>query len=111
MPLQIEEPKPDTIELDENKLLDYEPGRDGEPGLHVACIEGTACAVGDEILGAGETLYTSEDGDVVIKTEYAAGFLVNDKYFKTINVDPAVIDLFYDLDDQSDGGGECTFVP
>ena len=108
MPFQIKEPKPGDVEVDENKLFNYEQGREGEPGLHVACIEGTACAVGDEIIAAGETLYTSENGDVVVKSEYAAGFLVNDKYFKTINIDPAVMDLLFDPDNGAGTAGECT---
>jgi hypothetical protein len=108
MPFEIDEPRPHEVELDEADLFDYGQAPEGADGLHVACLEGTACAVGDEILAAGESVYTSEDGTTVIRTEYAAGFLVNDKYFKTINVPPEVLDLLYDVDAAEGAVGECT---
>lgn len=110
VPFDIEEPKPGDVEFDEEKFFNYEQGREGDPGLHVACLEGTACVVGDDTIAAGETIYTSEDGQVVVKSEYAAGFLVNDKYFKTINIPTDVIDLLFDPD-AGGGGGECTVAP
>jgi hypothetical protein len=105
MPFEIEEPQPQDVNADE---VEFGEGREGADGLHVGCLEGVACVVGDEILGAGESLYTTEDGETVIRTEYAAGFLVNDKYFKTINVPPDVLDLLYDLDAAGGAVGECT---
>ena len=112
MPQSIPEPKPDEVEVDEQNLFNFQESPEGDPGLHVACLDGTACVVGDEIVGAGEMVYTSDDGNVVIKSQYAAGFLVNDKYFKTVDVPPEVIDLLYEPG-SGDGGGdeqprECT---
>ena len=108
MPFEIEEPRPNEVDLDEDALFEYGQSQEGADGLHVACLEGTACAVGDEILAVGEGLYTSEDGTTVIRTAYAAGFLVNDKYFKTIDVPPDVLDLLYNLDAADGAVGECT---
>ena len=105
MPFLIEEPRPDTVDVDD---VEFGQGQEGDDGLHVACLEGTACAVGDEILAAGESVYNSDDGETVIRTAYAAGFLVNDKYFKTINVPPDVLDLLYDVDSPGGAVGECT---
>ena len=108
LPSPIQEPRPDEVDVDEDDLFEYGEGQEGDDGLRVACLEGTACAVGDEILAAGESLYTSADGTTVIRTAYAAGFLVNDKYFKTINVPPDVLDLLYDVDAPGGAVGECT---
>ncbi|MEM7543306.1 MAG: FecR domain-containing protein [Pseudomonadota bacterium] len=113
-PVPFDESQMDGVIINEEQLFDTGAGRDGEPGLHVACIEGTACAVGDDILAAGESSYTSSDGDVQVRTEYAAPFLVEDKYFRTVTLPADVIDHVFNPDsdyDAEDPGsnppGEC----
>lgn len=105
MPRAIPEPRPDEVDIDESRLFRYDETREGEPGLHVACIEGTACAVDDEILAAGESYYEDEDGNVAIRARYVAKFLYEDEYFRFISADND--DLGSILDGDPDVGGEC----
>ncbi len=44
---------------------------------------------------------------MVVKAEYTPAFIVEDGYFKTLDVDPTVMDLMFDPA-TGGGGAECS---
>ena len=129
MPFEVEEPRPNDVEVEDFGAAESEvverggvggaqgdsgsgsSGRandldEGKSGLYLACIDGTGCSMDGELIGAGETLYTGGDG-VVVKAEYTPAFIVEDGYFKTLDVDPTVMDLMFDPA-TGGGGAECS---
>ncbi|MGR8949841.1 MAG: FecR family protein [Gammaproteobacteria bacterium] len=107
IPTPVEEPKPEDVEIDEEKFLDAETPQEPERGLYVACHEGH-CLLGDVSLGEGETAFKSDSGGETTRFEIIPQFLDNDVYFKTLNIDTGVLDILGGEADPS--VQECTFL-
>lgn len=94
LPDEITEPRPEEVELDEELLLASEDPDIPEVGLYLACHEGH-CLMGEVPLGEGEAAYSSGEGQAVpTRFEIIPQFLTEDPYFKTVDIDPGVLDIF-----------------
>ena len=94
LPADIREPKPEEVELDEDLLLAVVEPDEADKGLYLACHEGH-CLMGEVSLGGGETAYKSEGGDTPpVRFEIIPQFLAEDPYFKTVDLDGDVLEIF-----------------
>ena len=94
LPSNIREPKPEEVELDEELLLAVVEPQEAEKGLYLACHEGH-CLMGEVSLGGGETAYKGEGSDAPpVRFEIIPQFLAEDPYFKTVDLDGDVLEIF-----------------
>ncbi|MGR9093431.1 MAG: hypothetical protein ACU85U_22895, partial [Gammaproteobacteria bacterium] len=105
LPIRVPEPRPESIDIDEEAMLGTAEQDEPDEGLYLACHEGY-CLLGDTPLGEGETAFSSGEGDEPIRLELIPRFLDDDPYFGTVNVDPDVLDVGIE-NPVLPGGEEC----
>ena len=106
LPGNIEEPRPEDVEIDEDLLLAFTDPDVSETGLYLACQEGH-CLMGEVPLGEGEAAFKGEGANAKpVRFELIPQFLTEDPYFKTVDIDPEVFDVFGAINDPT--ALECT---
>ena len=106
LPGEIEEPRPEDVEIDEDLLLAFSDPDVSETGLYLACQEGH-CLMGEVPLGEGEAAFKGEGPDAKpVRFELIPQFLTEDPYFKTVDIDPEILDVFGVANDPA--ALECT---
>ena len=83
----------EDVGIEELLLAVVEP-EEAEKGLYLACHEGH-CLMGEVSLGGGETAYKGEGSDAPpVRFEIIPQFLAEDPYFKTVDLDGDVFEIF-----------------
>ena len=94
LPESIREPKPEEVELDEELLMAVVEPKEPDQGLYLACHEGH-CLMGEVSLGGGETAYKADGSQTPpVRFEIIPQFLSEDPYFKTVDLDGDVLEIF-----------------
>lgn len=105
LPVTIEGPRPDEVEVDPGLDFDAEAADAVPPGLYVACYEGH-CDVEGLHLGDGEAARVSEDGSTRVRLEIIPPFQFADPW-----LDEGALQLYDELlRDVGDGEFECTIL-
>lgn len=103
-PIDDDSPRPDEPEIDFEELFDASDA-DGEPGLYLACFEGSCTLTNDQgmvELSGGEAAYAADENDTPRKLDFIPTFQSQDPWLEAIDGDKR--DRFNLLDD--DIGGE-----
>lgn len=103
LPVTIEGPRPDEVDVGPGVGFDAEAGDEASPGLYVACYEGH-CDVDGLHLGEGESARVSEDGSMRVRLAIIPPFQFADPW-----LDEGALELYDELlRDVGDGDFECT---
>ncbi len=82
-------PRPDKVKIDFDNLFKAEKLSEAKPGVYVSCNEGHCALTNKEgktiDLGVGESAFSSEKGNVLVRFEQVQPFQAKDLYLKTIN--------------------------